>query len=91
MSHVYITTGSVVQYQTELTTVKLMDSNGDPLDTGNIKYYEQMHIKTGTYNDKPKMNRKRFDSRFSPPNKGGCFIRFTYDSVNQKIERQVML
>lgn len=38
-SNIDINTDPVIEFQTKLVTVKLIDSNSDPLDTGTVKYY----------------------------------------------------
>jgi len=58
---------------------------------GSMVYYSQRHVKTGTYNDKPKRGRNQWDSKFGPPNKGGVLLRFNVEGRRQKLRTRVMI
>ena len=53
---------------------------------GSIRYYTQMHVKTGTYNEKPTINRKQWDSKFGPPSMGGVMLRFSVEGQRQSLK-----
>jgi hypothetical protein len=51
---------------------------------GAIKSKQQLHINSGTYQDKPSAGRDRFASGFGQPNKGGVWLNFHFDGTEDR-------
>jgi len=81
---IYVTAHNHNRWQVEKASEKVNEA-------GEITRQEQLHINSGTYNMKPKKDRKRFDSKYGQPGLGGVFLRFRVPGRMRTLKTRAIL